>query len=223
MRENFGTDYAFTDFGHWGMSPSAAPVAGPTGTVRFLNAENFWADWSPYASTALSQIRLERQVYDSLVDFPTSPGDPQPVLATAWREIYIHPHRQTVADIHFLLSLALLQEDMIPPTQASKARARQYLKGFNGISDDSTADDVLSKLRLNFTKPEDWRALGKWVKRVVRTPEAGQKRWEVPADPEKVHQRDGVAAALCGAWACPSGCCAMCRRVVARGLSRRGR
>lgn len=110
--------------------------------------------------------------------------------ATAWREIYIHPQRQTVADIHFLLSLALLQEDMIPPTQALKARARQYLKGFNGISDDSTADDVLSKLRLNFTKPEDWRALRYWVKRVVRTPEAGQKRWEVPADPEKVHQRE---------------------------------
>ena len=69
------------------VTTSAAPVAGPTGSVRFLNAENFWADWSPYASTALSQIRLERQVYDSLVDFPTWPGDPQPVLATAWRQI----------------------------------------------------------------------------------------------------------------------------------------
>ncbi len=69
------------------VTTSAAPVALPTGTVRFLNAENFWADWSPYASTALSQIRLERQVYDSLVDFPTWPGDPQPVLATAWRQI----------------------------------------------------------------------------------------------------------------------------------------
>ncbi|MFQ5968306.1 MAG: ABC transporter substrate-binding protein, partial [Acidimicrobiia bacterium] len=62
-------------------------MAQPTGTVRFLNAENFWADWSPYASTALSQIRLERQVYDSLVDFPNWPGDPQPVLATDWRQI----------------------------------------------------------------------------------------------------------------------------------------
>ncbi|MFQ5948557.1 MAG: ABC transporter substrate-binding protein, partial [Acidimicrobiia bacterium] len=59
-----------------------------TGTVRFLNAENFWADWSPYASTALSQIRLERQVYDSLVDFPTGDlGQPEPVLATDWRQI----------------------------------------------------------------------------------------------------------------------------------------
>jgi peptide/nickel transport system substrate-binding protein len=55
--------------------------------VRFLTAENFWADWSPYASTALSQSRLERQVYDYLVDFPT--GDlakPEPMLATAWQQ-----------------------------------------------------------------------------------------------------------------------------------------
>ena len=33
----------------------------------------------------------------------------------------------------------------------------------------------------------------------------------------------GVVAAPGGAWACPSGCCAMCRRVVALGSSRRGR
>src|SRR5918992_507302 len=62
--------------------------ASPTGTVRFLNAENFWADWQPYASTALSQVRLERQVYDYLVDFPT--GDlsrPEPALATAFRQV----------------------------------------------------------------------------------------------------------------------------------------
>ena len=71
------------------VATTAAPVvAQPTGTVRFLNAENFWADWSPYASTALSQIRLERQVYDSLLDFPS--GDltrPEAALATGWRQI----------------------------------------------------------------------------------------------------------------------------------------
>ena len=67
------------------VAPSTSP-AGPAGSVRFLTAENFWADWSPYASTALSQLRLERQVYDYLVDFPS--GDlakPEPMLATAWR------------------------------------------------------------------------------------------------------------------------------------------
>jgi peptide/nickel transport system substrate-binding protein len=66
----------------------AAPTDEPTGRVRFLMAENFWADWSPYASTALSQRRLERQIYDSLVDFPT--GDltqPEPLLATSWQQV----------------------------------------------------------------------------------------------------------------------------------------
>lgn len=62
--------------------------AEPTGSVRFLIAENFWADWTPYASTAQSQRRLERQVYDYLVDFPTGdPAAPEPMLATDWRQI----------------------------------------------------------------------------------------------------------------------------------------
>ncbi len=73
--------------GHDGRSIDDSP-AGPAGSVRFLTAENFWADWSPYASTALSQIRLERQVYDYLVDFPS--GDlakPEPMLATSWQQV----------------------------------------------------------------------------------------------------------------------------------------
>jgi peptide/nickel transport system substrate-binding protein len=62
----------------------AAPSAG----VRFLMAENFWADWSPYASTALSQLRLERQVYDYLVDFPSGNlTEPEPLLATSWNQV----------------------------------------------------------------------------------------------------------------------------------------
>ena len=70
------------------VATTAPAVALPTGTARFLNAENFWADWSPYASTALSQIRLERQVYDSLLDFPTGDlSQPKGALATDWRQI----------------------------------------------------------------------------------------------------------------------------------------
>lgn len=72
----------------------AEPEAGqptdaePSGSVRFLIAENFWADWSPYASTAQSQRRLERQIYDFLIDFPSGdPSQPEPMLATEWREI----------------------------------------------------------------------------------------------------------------------------------------
>jgi peptide/nickel transport system substrate-binding protein len=68
-------------------APSTSPAA-PAGSVRFLTAENFWADWTPYASTALSQIRLERQVYDYLVDFPTGDlAQPEPMLATAWQQV----------------------------------------------------------------------------------------------------------------------------------------
>jgi peptide/nickel transport system substrate-binding protein len=69
-------------------TPTGAAPASPTGTVRFLEAENFWADWQPYSSTALSQIRLERQVYDYLVDFPT--GDltqPEPALASSFEQV----------------------------------------------------------------------------------------------------------------------------------------
>src|SRR5918992_4472730 len=63
-------------------------ASGPTGSVRFLIAENFWADWEPYQSTAQSQARLEEQIYDYLVQFPT--GDlsaPEPMLATSWKQI----------------------------------------------------------------------------------------------------------------------------------------
>lgn len=70
-------------------SPTEVPEdEGPTGQVRFLIAENFWADWAPYQSTAQSQFRLENQIYDTLVDFPT--GDlesPEPMLATGWDQI----------------------------------------------------------------------------------------------------------------------------------------
>lgn len=60
----------------------------PAGTVRFLIAENFWADWTPYQSTAQSQSRLNHHIYDTLLAFPSGDlGDPQPHLATEWEQI----------------------------------------------------------------------------------------------------------------------------------------
>ncbi len=56
----------------------------PSGTVRFLIAENFWADWDPYQHTAQSQSRLEGQIFDYLVDFPDTSAPPVPTLATEW-------------------------------------------------------------------------------------------------------------------------------------------
>jgi peptide/nickel transport system substrate-binding protein len=61
---------------------------GSSGDVRFLIAENFWANWEPYQNTAQSQFRINEQIYDHLVEFPT--GDisrPRPGLATSWRRV----------------------------------------------------------------------------------------------------------------------------------------
>lgn len=61
---------------------------GPTGSVRFLIAENFWADWVPYQSTAQSQHRLNTHIYDTLLQFPDGNlDDPQPMLATEWEQL----------------------------------------------------------------------------------------------------------------------------------------
>src|SRR5687768_13026844 len=57
------------------------------GDVRFLVAENFWADWDPYNHTAQIQRRIEAQIFDFLVDFPDTSGDPVPMLATEWTQV----------------------------------------------------------------------------------------------------------------------------------------
>lgn len=65
-----------------------AAEAAQAGSVRFLIAENFWANWEPYQNTAQSQFRINEQIYDHLVDFPTGDiGKPAPMLATSWRRI----------------------------------------------------------------------------------------------------------------------------------------
>src|SRR5574341_1683526 len=70
-------------------TPQPEPTApiGPTGSVRFLIAENFWADWDPYQHTAQSQGRIEAQIFDYLVDFPDTAAPPVPMLATEWKPI----------------------------------------------------------------------------------------------------------------------------------------
>jgi peptide/nickel transport system substrate-binding protein len=76
---------------------SASEVPGETGdagdegasqSVRFLIAENFWADWTPYQSTAQSQHRLNQHIYDTLLEFPSGELDqPEPMLATEWTQV----------------------------------------------------------------------------------------------------------------------------------------
>jgi peptide/nickel transport system substrate-binding protein len=58
------------------------------GPVRFLIAENFWGDWTPYESTAQSQSRLNNHIYDYLLEFPTgSLDEPEAMLATEWEQL----------------------------------------------------------------------------------------------------------------------------------------
>jgi len=70
------------------VAEAAARRAEQGSTGRFLIAENFWANWEPYQNTAQSQFRINEQIYDHLVEFPT--GDiskPRPALATSWRQL----------------------------------------------------------------------------------------------------------------------------------------
>ncbi len=67
--------------------PPEEEEEGPSGTVRFLIAENFWADWDPYQHTAQSQGRIEAQIFDYLVDFPETDEPAVPMLATEWTQI----------------------------------------------------------------------------------------------------------------------------------------
>jgi peptide/nickel transport system substrate-binding protein len=69
-------------------APDRAVSRSQDGDVRFLIAENFWANWEPYQNTAQSQFRINEQLYDHLVEFPS--GDisrPRPGLATSWRRV----------------------------------------------------------------------------------------------------------------------------------------
>src|SRR5919198_17350 len=66
-----------------GRAQAAAEEAVQAGRVRFLIAENFWANWEPYQNTAQSQDRINEQIYDHLVEFPTGNiARPRPGLAT---------------------------------------------------------------------------------------------------------------------------------------------
>ncbi len=107
-------------------APDPEPADGQA--VRFLMAENFWADWSPYASTALSQKRLERHVYDYLVDFPT--GDleqPEPSLATSWEQL-------DDTTWEFALRDDVVFHDGQPLTAADVKASVELASGFSGDS-----------------------------------------------------------------------------------------
>lgn len=102
--------------------------AGDDEAVRFLMAENFWADWVPYSSTALSQKRLERQIYDYLVDFPSGDlSQPEPSLATSWEEV-------DDTTWEFALRDDVVFHDGQPLTAADVKASVELASGFSGES-----------------------------------------------------------------------------------------
>lgn len=71
-----------------GQAKSAFARQRAEGEVRFLIAEAFWADWHQYLSTAQSQWRLGRQLFDTLVMLETPDVSAfTPGLAESWSQI----------------------------------------------------------------------------------------------------------------------------------------
>ena len=62
-------------------------AAGSDDSVRFLTAEDFVTGWDPYQHAIQIQRRIEAQLFDYLVDFPDTKGDPEPRLASEWTPI----------------------------------------------------------------------------------------------------------------------------------------
>ena len=109
-------------------APPATEAEDGDGEVRFLMAENFWADWVPYSSTALSQKRLERQIYDYLVDFPSGDlSQPEPSLATSWEQIDDTTWEFTLRD-------DVVFHDGQPMTAADVKASVELASGFSGES-----------------------------------------------------------------------------------------
>ena len=75
------------------VAMAAAPAvaqdeaAGSDDSVRFLTAEDFVTGWDPYQHAIQIQRRIEAQLFDYLVDFPDTKGDPEPRLASEWTPI----------------------------------------------------------------------------------------------------------------------------------------
>jgi peptide/nickel transport system substrate-binding protein len=107
---------------------TTAPPDGEEQVVRFLMAENFWADWTPYSSTALSQKRLERQIYDFLVEFSTGDlSQPEPSLATDWTQV-------DDTTWEFSLRDDVVFHDGQPMTAADVKASVELASGFSGTS-----------------------------------------------------------------------------------------
>ena len=113
-----------------------------------------------------------------------------------WRTAWLQPQEEKAEDLRFLLTLILLQEEMIP--EDLRAQAANYLKRFRGVSDAGTAFLVLDKLRRQFTEPEDWRALAEYIKLVVRgeTKKEGPDHRTAGEDPTEIDEQEDPSVGI---------------------------
>jgi excisionase family DNA binding protein len=83
-----------------------------------------------------------------------------------WRTLLLDP-RQKVDDVSFLLALILLQEDMAPTSELAPTTV-DYVKRLAGGVSDGVAYLILQDLRRNFTEPEDFRAVFRYIWRTAK-------------------------------------------------------
>ena len=70
------------------VAPRISAAQSAPGTVRFLVAEAFWANWHPYLHTAQIQSRIEQQIFDPLVRVESADLSAlSPALAESWENI----------------------------------------------------------------------------------------------------------------------------------------
>src|SRR5262249_34426461 len=85
-----------------------------------------------------------------------------------WRPIFVDPKNSTHYEVTFHLLLYLMQERMVDATQKSALR-ELLTKVFSFIRDSYIIDLVLDELLKNYTLPEDWRAIKKYIGRLLKT------------------------------------------------------
>jgi len=108
-------------------------------------------------------------VLQALLDAPAVKTNIEKREASRWRTVWIHPAKQTVEDVYFLLLLMLLQEELFDLNDAVRETACRYLcDRFASIPDRYWAESVLYELQRRFTEPEDWRALRGCVSSIVK-------------------------------------------------------
>jgi peptide/nickel transport system substrate-binding protein len=69
-----------------GSESPEGPAGGATGTLKFLVGESFWANWHPYNHTAQIGFKIQRNIFDRLVEVQPN-LELTPGLAESWTQV----------------------------------------------------------------------------------------------------------------------------------------